>query len=296
VSSPEFQAALKREAHFKFLSDVIIEWQSDPRAYDLRLVSHELQKATGGQGPGGMAPGEFIALLDRCKVRGANPAVPVPPKSALQLKEEHQERLLEKGVLLEAQPLYRLPAMFRLPWDHPWKVVEAAQSGNAASRLVVFDWPQAPVDNILFIGAEMGMVPGTDGKRLWYRAYCKVNRFPDADVQILAEGTTTTVAGARTVVKRRLTQFVREQCDAEPLLEGRPPRRGEAPQRTELYTVQVRLSRDDIDDLGGWRHQAELSAVVSKAVQKFAADRRRLRKEREAARARRQARKAATEV
>jgi len=286
VSSPDIEAALKREAHFKFLSDVIRQWQSDPRAYDLRLVSHELQKATGGQQPGAMTPGEFIALLDRCKLRSANPPVPVPPKSALQLQEEHQARLLEEGVLLSARPLYFLPAMFRSPWHQPWEEVAGAEHGSAASKLVVFDWPEAPVDHVLFIGAEMGVVPGADRRRFWYRAYCKIHRTGVVDVQILAEGTTTTEAGARKVVKQRLMQFVREQCDAEPL-----PRKAPTPKPTELYTVQVRLSKDDIADLGGWRHQAELSAVVSKAVQKFAADRRKLRNERAEARARRGGRK-----
>jgi hypothetical protein len=285
MNSPDIETLLAREAHRLSLIDLIRKWQSDPKAYDLRLVAHELQKATGRQDPGGMAPGEFIALLGRCKLRGANPPAPVPPKSALQLEQEHRARLLEEeGVLLQARPLYHLPAAFRSPWDHPWEAVEAAEDGSANSRLVLFDWPQAPDGSVLFIGAEMGNVPGRERKELWYRAYCKIHRPPVADVQILAEGTAKTVTAARMAVKRKLMKFAREQCEAEPPLEKSPP-----PTPTELYTVQVRLSRDDIDDLGGWRHEAELSAVVSTAIEKFAADRRKLREKRAAARAARKA-------
>lgn len=292
MNDPDLEAALKRVAHRQSLFDLIRKWQSDPKAYDLKLVAHELQKATGGQDPGSMAPGDFIALLGRCKLRGANPPAPVPPKSALQLEQERRERLLEEeGVLLEARPLHYLPAAFRSPWDRSWEAVESAQDGSVTSRLVMFDWPQAPDGDVLFIGAEMGNVPGTEGKELWYRAYCKIHRFPVADVQILAEGTAKAVTSARKAVKRKLMKFVREQCEAEPPLEKSP-----TPTPTEVYTVQVRLSRDDIDDLGGWRHEAELSAVVSTAVQQFAADRRKLREKRAAARAQRASRKAASET
>lgn len=290
---PETAAAIKRDQYYRSLAEVIEEWQSDPKGYDLRLVAHELQKMTGSPDPRPMKlpPGEFIALLGRCKRRGANPSAPVPPTGALEWRRQLRKHLLEEeGVLLAGRPLFAVAAAFRGPWPTEWHPVAAAGPGDATSQAVMFDRPEAPEGELLRIAAEMGPVPDSGGQRLWYRIYYQVRWYMQVEVQILAEGTTTTVSAARAAVGRKFSWFLREQCEAEPLPDEPPP-----PPRTEVYFVQVpvRLNAHDVTELSKGSHQAELSAVVSGAVRRYAKRVKKLRDERSAARRAAQSKKEA---
>lgn len=290
MSSPEIEAAMAREAYFQYLSEVITLWQSDPKAYDLKLVAHEIQKATGQASVEALRPGDFIALLRRCKRRNSNPPEPVPPQNAVEMHRERAQRLLdEERVLLAAQPLFYLPALFRRPLPQAWNAVEPRHPGGATAQAVIFDRPDAPVDEVVLIAAEMGFVDGSN-QRSWYRAYCKIRRSDHVEVLILGEGTTGSQIGARIGVGRRVYAFVREQCDAEPLLDTPQPQ-PPPPPKSEVYTVQVRveLSKRDVDDLFRWSHRAETSTVVAQALKRHAAQVRRLREERAAARKARRA-------
>lgn len=290
MSSPEIEAAMAREAYFQYLSEVITCWQSDPKAYDLKLVAHEIQKTTGQASVEALRPGDFIALLRRCRLRNSNPPEPVPPKSAVEMRRERAELLLERErVLLAAQPLFYLPALHRRPLPQAWRPVEPRHPGAATAQAVIFDRPDAPVDEVVLIAAELGFVDGSNEQRSWYRAYCKVRRSDQVEVLILGEGTTGSPTGSRMAVGRKVYAFLREQCDAEPLLDT-PPATAPPP-KSEVYSVQVRveLSKRDVDDLFRWSHRAETSTVVAQALKRHAAQVRRLREERAAARKARRA-------
>lgn len=283
--TPETEALAKREAYFKSLAEVIVEWESDPKGYDLRLVAHELQKLTGSVevNPSSLPPSEFIALLGRCQRRGANPPEPVPPKGAVHWRKELHEFALEKhNILLMERDLFFVPAQYRGAWPEGWEPVEAKQPGDAESRALIFDRPPAltQAGELLTIAAEMGTVPGSGGKRLWYRLYYKVKLPKMVDVQILAEGTTTTVGGARSAMGRKLNLFLQNHCECEPLPEEPPT------PKTQIYYVQVpvRLNARDATALSKYSHQAELSATVTGAVQRYAKHLGELREERAAAR------------
>lgn len=289
--TPEIEAAIKREEYFRDLAAVIEEWESDPRDYDLRLVAHELQKATGTTQarPMRLAPGEFIALLGRCQRRGATPAVPVPPKSARELRQELERQLLEEqGVLLPGRERFAVPAAFRGPWPLAWEPVEAAGPADAISRAVIFERPEAPEGELLLLTAEMGRVPDAEERQVWYRLYFVVHWHAGNEVQILAEGTTTTVSVAQRAVSRKLDWFLLEQCKAELLLDEPLP-----PPRTEVYfvTVPVRLGHQDAKELSRWRTQAEMSAVISDSLRRYARRRRKLREARKAKRQAKQSKK-----
>jgi len=285
--NPDIKAALEREAYFDTLAAMIIDWQSDPKAYDLRLVAHEIQKTTGQQGLGNLGrlmPGDFIALLGRCKRRGANPPDPVPPVSAIQMRQSFEEEHL----LLSPQPIFKLPGAYRRPTPYEWEILEPSEPGGATARTVVFDYPGAPLHEIMRIVAETGIVAGSKGKRVWYRLYFTVNRFPEVDVQILAEGATGAEGTARARIGRVLNAFLREQCDAPP-----PPEKAAEPGRTWHYVeVAVLLSERDVKELHSKRNRAEMSLVVTRALQRYAGDRRQVRAERAEAKKARQAAKA----
>jgi len=284
--NPDIKAALEREAYFKTLADMIVDWQSDPKAYDLRLVAHEIQKATGQQGPGKLMPGDFIALLGRCKRRGANPPEPIPPVSAIQMRQSFEEEHL----LLSAQPLFKLPAAYRCSPPYEWETLEPSEPGGATARTVIFDYPGAPLHEIMRIVAETGIVAGSKGKRIWYRLYFTVNRFPEVDVQILAEGATGAEGTARARIGRVLNAFLREQCDAPPPL---APEKDVEPGCTWHYVeVAVLLSERDAKELKSKHNRAEMSLVVTRALQRYAGERRKIRAERAEAKKARQAAKA----
>lgn len=283
------KAALARHSYFQTLSDMIVEWQSDPKAYDLRLVAHEIQKATGQQGPGHLMPGDFIALLGRCKLRGANPPEPVPPVSAIQMRQSAEE----ERRLLSAQQLYKLPGAYRQATPYQWETLEPSEPGGATARTVIFDYPGAPLQEITRIVAETGIVAGSKGKRIWYRLYFTVNRFPEVDVQILAEGATDAEGTARMRIGRVMNEFLREQCDAPPPV---VPEKEREPGRTWHYVeVAVLLSDQDAKELRSKRNHAEMSLVVTRALQRYARDRRKTRAERAAAKEARRAAKAQLE-
>lgn len=285
TTPPDIKAALEREAYFQYLAEEITRWETDPKAYDLRLVAHEIQKATGQARIDAFKPGDFIALLGRCKRRNANPPEPVPPMSAREIRSERSRRLREEeGVLLDGRPLFWLPAAYRGPWPHQWQPVDSPEPGGALSQLVVYDRPQAPVDEVMVIAATIGYVAGSDQQRVWYRAYCKINRHGEVEVQILAEGATGSPVGARTVVGRRVNAFLREQCISERLPDEPPP------DKQEVYFVQVPvlLNEQDVRDLSSLSHQAEMSTVVSRALKRYAAKRRQVRAEQAVARQARQ--------
>lgn len=292
--SPETEALAKREAYFKSLAEVIVAWESDPKCYDLRLVAHELQKLTGSVevNPSSLPPGEFIALLGRCKRRGANPPEPVPPKGAVHWRKELHEFALEKhNILLMERDLFFVPAQYRGAWPEGWEPVEAKHPGDAQSRALIFDRPltMTQAGELLTIAAEMGTVPGSGGQRLWYRLYYKVKLPKMIDVQILAEGTTTTVGGARSAMSRKLKLFLQEQCECEPLPEEPEP---EPRMQTYYVTVPVRMNAREATAVSKWTHQAELSTVVTSAVQRYAKQLQKLREERAAARRAQQAARA----
>lgn len=292
----KMQADIRRAEYFQALAETITEWESDPKGYDLKLVAHELQKITGRSDadPSGLPPGEFVALLGRCKRRGANPPEPVPPQGAIEWRKElHRFALEEKDILLMAREEFFVPAQYRGPYPHEWKAVEPKAPGDATSRAVIFDRPPALTmpGELLTIVAEMGLVPGAAGQRQWYRLYYTVKLPKVIDVQILAEGTTVTVGGARAAMGRKLNLFLSNQCECEPLPDEEPP-----PSKTRVYLVQVpvRLGSRDATELSKYSHQAELSAVVTNGVQRYARQMRELREERAAARRARQAARAQT--
>jgi hypothetical protein len=287
--NPDIKAALEREAYFNTLAAMIIDWQSDPKAYDLRMVAHEIQKSTGQQGLdnlGRLMPGDFIALLGRCKRRGANPPEPVPPVSAIQMR---QSLLEEEHLLLSPQPLFKLPGAYRRLPPYEWETLEPSEPGGATARTVVFDYPGAPLHEIMRIVAETGIVAGSKGKRVWYRLYFTVNRFPEVDVQILAEGATGAEGTARMRIGTVLNAFLWEQCDAPP---PSAPEKDVEPGRTWHYVeVAVLLSDRDVKELNSKHNRAEMSLVVTRALQRYARERRKTRAERaEAKRARQAAR------
>ena len=280
----EIEAMLKREQYFKGLAEVIREWGSDPQDYDLRLVAHELRRATGTEQPRPMrlSPDRFIALLIRCQRRGATPPRPVPPPEVLQLRRESQRHLLRQGVLLPRRDRFAAPAAFCGPWPPVWEPVPAVSPGDAISRAVMFDRPDAPEGELMLIAAEAGHVPGAEGQQeLWYRLYCAVRWHLRAEVQIIAEGTASTLSGARAMTTRSLRSFLHEQCDEEGLPDHLLP-----PARTQVYflEVPVRLSPWEAAELSEISHQAELRAAVTSSVRRYAARRRKLRKSRQAAR------------
>lgn len=289
MTDPDIKAALAREAYFQTLADMIVEWQSDPKAYDLRLVAHEIQKATGQQGLGKLMPGDFIALLGRCKRRGANPPEPVAPVSANEMRKSVEK----EGQLLSRQPLFKLPGAYRRPAPFEWETLEPSEPGGATARTVIFDYQGAPSQEIMQIVAETGIVAGSKDERVWYRLYFTVNRFPKVEVQILAEGVTNAVGTARRRIGRVLNAFLREQCDAPPPPE---PEKNREPVRTLHYVeVAVLLSDRDVKELTSKRNHAEMSLVVTRALQRYARERREISAERAAARKARRDAKAAQE-